>query len=162
MNEINTRPTLANDADTTLLELTSEIVGSYVGHNSLSQTDLPRLIGDVYRALAGLTSPVPQPVLPTEPLKPAVPVRKSITPDYMICLDDGKRFKSLKRHIASLGMTPQQYRDKWNLAPDYPMVAPNYSATRSALAKTNGLGRKPVEEVKVPARRGRKPAAATA
>ena len=81
-------------------------------------------------------------------LIPATTVRKSITPDYLICLDDGKKFKSLKRHIGALGMTPDQYRAKWNLPSDYSMVAPNYSATRSALARKIGLGRKPVEEVK--------------
>ncbi|MNT69858.1 Transcriptional regulatory protein ros [compost metagenome] len=90
-------------------------------------------------------------------LTPAVPIKKSVTPDFIICLDDGKKFKSIKRHLSTLGMTPDEYRTKWGLASDYPMVAPNYSATRSTLAKANGLGLKPVAAPVVsPAKRAKK------
>ena len=102
---------------------------------------MPRLIAEVHVALKGLRSITVQE--PAEELKPAVPVRKSIAPDYIICLEDGKKFKSLKRHLRThYDLSPEEYREKWGLAPDYPMVAPNYSATRSRLAKDNGLGRK--------------------
>jgi predicted transcriptional regulator len=127
--------------DSELIELSSEIVAAYVGHNALSASDLPRLIADVYAALKALGGG--SAAVAAEPAKPAVPVKKSITPDYLICLDDGKRFKSLKRHLMTHhGLSPQQYREKWGLPADYPMVAPNYSATRSSLAKSSGLGRK--------------------
>jgi predicted transcriptional regulator len=135
-----------------LIELSSEIVAAYVGHNALSPTDLPKLIGEVYAALKGLGAGPS--ASEAEAPKPAVPVRRSINPDYLICLEDGKKFKSLKRHLMTHHqLTPQQYREKWSLAADYPMVAPNYSATRSSLAKSSGLGRKAP-----PARRGRKAA----
>ncbi|MDR3470158.1 MAG: MucR family transcriptional regulator [Devosia sp.] len=127
--------------DETLIEVTAEVVAAYVSNNALSAGDLPNLLSAVYTALSGLRQPVQQ-VAQEEPQKPAVPVRKSVTPDYIVCLDDGQKFKSLKRHLAQLGMTPQQYRSKWQLPSDYPMVAPNYSATRSALAKSRGLGKK--------------------
>ena len=134
-----------------LVELAGDIVAAYVSKNALSPADLPKLIGGVYVALAGLGHP---PVaLAAPPLKPVVPVRKSVTPDYLICLDDGKRFKSLKRHLAALGMTPEQYRAKWHLPPDYPMVAPSYSEIRSQLARSNGLGRQAGKTM--PARRRR-------
>lgn len=133
-----------------LIELSSEIVAAYVGHNALSAGDLPKLIADVYGALKGLGSAAAP--ADAEPPKPAVTVRRSITPDHLICLEDGKKFKSLKRHLMTHHeLTPQQYRDKWNLPIDYPMVAPNYSATRSSLAKTSGLGRKAP-----PAKKGRR------
>ncbi len=129
----------ARDAD--LIELSSEIVAAYVGHNALSASDLPKLITDVYQALRTLGTGVAASEL--EPPKPAVNVRRSVTPDYIVCLEDGKKFKSLKRHLMTHHqLTPQQYREKWGLPADYPMVAPTYSATRSSLAKTSGLGRK--------------------
>ena len=135
-----------------LIELSSEIVAAYVGHNALSPTDLPKLIAEIYAALKGLGAGPS--ASEAEAPKPAVPVRRSINPDYLICLEDGKKFKSLKRHLMTHHqLTPQQYREKWGLAADYPMVAPNYSATRSSLAKSSGLGRKAP-----PARRGRKAA----
>ena len=132
---------VATGADTDLIELSAEIVCAYVSHNALSPTDLAKLIAEVHTALNGLHSPlIPEPV---EELKPAVPIRKSVAPDYIICLEDGKKFKSLKRHLRThYNMSPEEYRDKWGLPADYPMVAPNYSATRSRLAKDNGLGRK--------------------
>jgi predicted transcriptional regulator len=121
--------------------LAAEVVSAFVGHNSLPVSELPSLITSVHAALVKISgSPSVTAAAEPEVLTPAVPVRKSITPDYLICLDDGRKFKSLKRHLASLGMTPDQYRTKWNLAPDYPMVASNYAATRSALAKKIGLG----------------------
>jgi predicted transcriptional regulator len=124
-----------------LIELSTEIVSAYVSHNAVSPTDLPRLIAEVHSALRALQNNEIQ--APAEELKPAVPVKKSVTPDYIVCLEDGKKFKSLKRHLRThYNLSPEEYRDKWGLASDYPMVAPNYSATRSKLAKDNGLGRK--------------------
>jgi len=119
--------------------LTSEIVASFVGNNSLPAAELPNLIQSVHAALTATASGV---VAAAEPVAqtPAVAVRKSVTPDYIGCLDDGRKFKSLKRHVAGLGRTPEQYREKWKLPSDYPMVAPNYAAVRSALALKNGLG----------------------
>ncbi len=124
-----------------LVELSADIVSAYVSHNAVSPSDLTKLIADVHGALRSLSSnEVPAPV---EDLKPAVPVRKSVAADYIICLEDGKKFKSLKRHLRThYNLSPEEYREKWGLPADYPMVAPNYSATRSKLAKDNGLGRK--------------------
>jgi predicted transcriptional regulator len=128
-------------ADNDLIDLSADIVCAYVSHNALSVTDLPKLISDVHGALRGLQSAgAPE---PAEELKPAVPIRKSVAADYIVCLEDGKKFKSLKRHLRThYNLSPEEYREKWGLASDYPMVAPNYSATRSRLAKDNGLGRK--------------------
>lgn len=127
--------------DNDLIDLSADIVSAYVSHNALSVTDLPKLINDVHNALKNLQSPVA--AEPVEELKPAVPVRKSVHPDFIICLEDGKKFKSLKRHLRThYHLSPEEYREKWGLPNDYPMVAPNYSATRSRLAKDNGLGRK--------------------
>lgn len=138
MNDMSAN-VLAGDSD--LIDLSADIVCAYVSHNALSVTDLPKLIADVHSALRGLHSTGVQE--PVEELKPAVPVRKSVAPDYIICLEDGKKFKSLKRHLRThYDLSPEEYRDKWGLPADYPMVAPNYSATRSRLAKDNGLGRK--------------------
>ena len=131
----------ANGVDTDLIDLSADIVCAYVSHNALSVTDLPKLIAEVHSALKGLQST--NVVEPVEELKPAVPIRKSVAPDYIICLEDGKKFKSLKRHLRThYNLSPEEYRDKWGLPADYPMVAPSYSATRSRLAKDNGLGRK--------------------
>lgn len=129
-----------NTTDADRLEQVTEIVSAYVSNNALSTADLRRLITETYETLLSLSSVEILPVV--EELRPAVTVKKSVTPDFIICLDDGKKFKSMKRHLAGLGMTPDEYRAKWRLAPDYPMVAPNYAATRSALAKSAGLGRK--------------------
>lgn len=132
---------VGNTTDHELVGLSADIVSAYVGHNALSVTDLPKLIADVHTALRNLKTNGSG-MTPTE-LKPAVPVKKSIHPDYLICLEDGKKFKSLKRHLRThYDLSPEQYREKWGLAADYPMVAPNYSETRSRLAKDNGLGRK--------------------
>jgi predicted transcriptional regulator len=122
------------------VELAGEIVAAFVSNNPLPKGELPALIHAVHSAVerlaAGPESAPPQ----VEAKTPAVPIRRSITPDFLICLDDGKRYKSLRRHLAGLGMTPAQYREKWNLPSDYPMVAPNYAARRSELAKKIGLG----------------------
>ena len=127
--------------DNDLIDLSTDIVSAYVSHNALSVTDLPKPIADVHTALRGLQSNVVPEA--AEELKPAVPVRKSIAADFIICLEDGKKFKSLKRHLRThYDMSPEEYREKWGLPADYPMVAPNYSATRSRLAKDNGLGKK--------------------
>jgi predicted transcriptional regulator len=121
------------------IELAADIVSAFVSNNSVPVTELPSLIASVHGTLNRLSSaPVEEKV---EPLTPAVSVKRSITPDYIVCLEDGKKFKSLKRHLRTrYDMTPDQYRTKWNLAADYPMVAPNYAAARSELAKSMGLG----------------------
>lgn len=118
--------------------LVTKIIASYVAHHNLAPEQIPDLIGAVHRTIAGLGKPVE----PQGALVPAVPIRRSIAPDLLVCLEDGRKMKMLKRHLMSTyGMTPDQYRAKWGLPPDYPMVAPNYSAQRSALAKQLGLGR---------------------
>jgi len=121
-----------------LTELTASIVQAYVSNNPVPANALPDLIASVDGAVRKLAG---EPARPIEAPVPAVNPKKSVFPDHIICLDDGKRFKSLKRHLATLGMTADQYRAKWGLAADYPMVAPNYSQKRSALAKASGLGR---------------------
>ncbi|KUM25582.1 MucR family transcriptional regulator [Mesorhizobium loti] len=142
------------------MELTADVVSAYVSNNPVPVGDLPALIGQVHAALKGTIGNVSAKI--SEALKPAVSIRKSVTPDYIVCLDDGKKFKSLKRHLSThYGLTPDEYRAKWGLSADYPMVAPNYAAARSALAKTMGLGRKPNEpETPTPAKRTRNKAAA--
>jgi predicted transcriptional regulator len=130
-----------------LVELTADIVAAYVGNNTVAQADLPKLIANIYRSLATAThgGAEPKPAETVE-LKPAVPVRKSITPDYIICLEDGKKFKSLKRHLRThYDLSPEQYREKWGLPVDYPMVAPSYAEARSSLAKKIGLGQNRAE-----------------
>ena len=132
------------DHDTgTLLGLTADIVASHLSHNQVSTEALPGLIQSVYRSLSTVGEPtVELDVAPT----PAVPVKKSVFPDFIVCLEDGKKLKMLKRHLqTSYGMTPEDYRTKWRLPRDYPMVAPNYASTRSSLAKQIGLGRKAAE-----------------
>ena len=130
----------AQTSSTAIIELTADIVSAYVSHNIVSPSELPNLIHDVYDALIYFR-PAESYVEVTEPVKPAVSVKKSITPDFLICLEDGKKFKSLKRHLRSqYGMSPDDYREKWGLPHDYPMVAPNYATARSALAKEMGLG----------------------
>lgn len=121
------------------IDLAADIVSAYVSNNSVPVTDLPLLIGEVHSALLRLGGGPAEPQ--AEAPKPAVPVKKSVMPDYIVCLEDGKKFKSLKRHLRTqYGMTPEQYREKWGLPADYPMVAPNYAAARSELAKSMGLG----------------------
>ena len=142
----------------TLITLTSDIVAAHVGNNSVGVNELPQLIGNVYTALAGLSAPAPEPEAPPTP---AVPIRSSVKKDKIVCLEDGMELKMLKRHLMTHhGMTPEQYRQRWNLGKDYPMVAPSYTETRRDLAKKIGLGRKPGTKVakpaaKAPAKRGR-------
>jgi len=126
-------------ANSNFIELTAEIVSAYVSNNTVPAAEIPALINQVHAALSRVSGgPVE---MPSEPLKPAVSLKKSITPEYIVCLEDGKKFKSLKRHLRTqYNMTPEQYRDKWGLSADYPMVAPNYAAARSQLAKQMGLG----------------------
>ncbi|MDC7694367.1 MucR family transcriptional regulator [Asticcacaulis sp. DXS10W] len=115
-----------------------EIVSAYVGHNQVPSTEVPQLIQSVHTALTGLSAPSTPKVVAQAP---AVSVKKSVTPDYLICLEDGRRFKSLKRHLSThYNLSPDEYRAKWNMPEDYPMVAPSYAAARSQLAKANGLG----------------------
>ncbi len=141
------------------IELSADIVSAYVSNNSVPAADLPSLLASVYAALTKTTQG--QQTEPQAELIPAVPVKKSVTPDFIICLDDGKSFKSLKRHLrTTYDMTPEQYRAKWGLPADYPMVAPNYAKARSELAKRMGLGRKAgTSPAKKTGGRGRKRAA---
>ena len=131
-----------------IIEMTADIVSAYVGNNSVSATELPNLIQSVHRALTSVTGGAVE--APAAPKEPAVPIKKSITPDYLVCLEDGRKFKSLKRHLRTkYDMSPDEYRSKWGLAKDYPMVAPNYAKARSDLAKQMGLGqggRKPARK----------------
>lgn len=164
-----------------LIEMTAEIVAAFVGNNSVPPGDIPGLISQTYAALSGAEAP---PVIEPEVKTPAVSVKRSIQPDFIICLEDGRKFKSLKRHLRTkYNLSPEDYRAKWNLPKDYPMVAPNYAAARSTLAKQMGLGQggrggapapapaakvtkaaaKPAKAVaKAPAARGRKPKVAQA
>ena len=123
-----------------MLELTTEIVVAHVSNNTLPVNDLPQLIQEVYKTLANVGNSQ----LSVERLQPAISVKKSISPDYIVCLEDGKKLKMLKRHLkTAYNMTPEEYREKWGLPRDYPMVAPNYAKHRSSLAKKIGLGTKP-------------------
>ena len=123
-----------------IVDLTADLVAAYVSSNSVQRSDVPGLIDSVYSALASLGSPRPEATSerPTSPIS----IKKSITPDYLVSMEDGRRYKSLKRHLSGRGMTPAQYREKWGLPPDYPMVAANYAKQRSDLARAMGLGRK--------------------
>ena len=126
-------------ASDSFIELTADIVSAYVSNNTVSAAEIPALINQVHGALLRVSTG--QSEAPSEPLKPAVPVKRSISAEHLVCLEDGKKFKSLKRHLRTqYNMTPEQYREKWGLPPDYPMVAPNYAAARSQLAKEMGLG----------------------
>jgi len=137
---------LSEDIDI-VLEMTAEVVSAYVGNNPVSTNELPNLIGEVYAALgkaSGLGGPPPP-----KQAEPAVSIKKSLGDDYLICLEDGKKFKSLKRHLRShFDLSPEEYRKKWGLPMDYPMVAPNYAKARSRLAREMGLGRKPGTKMK--------------
>jgi predicted transcriptional regulator len=128
-----------NSGESIYIELTANIVSAYVSNNSVPSAEMATLIGHVYSALKRVSGG--QMAAPAEPLKPAVPIKRSVTPEYIICLEDGLKFKSLKRHLRTrYNLTPDQYREKWSLPPDYSMVAPNYAAARSQLAKQMGLG----------------------
>lgn len=128
-----------NSANSDVLGLTAQIVSAHVSNNSVTPDALPALIQDIYRTLANVGQ---EPAQPDKP-QPAVPVKKSVFPDYIVCLEDGKKLKMLKRHLkTSYNMSPEQYRERWGLAADYPMVAPNYARHRSSLAKKIGLGTK--------------------
>ncbi|HKG86149.1 MAG TPA: MucR family transcriptional regulator [Beijerinckiaceae bacterium] len=127
------------NASSTYIDLAADIVSAYVSNNSVPAGDLPGLISQVHLALARVGNGAAE--ASAEAPKPAIAIKKSVTPDYIICLEDGKKFKSLKRHLRTqYNLTPEQYREKWGLAPDYPMVAPNYAKARSDLAKEMGLG----------------------
>jgi len=133
-------PAAPKGAEDELLRMTADVVAAYVSNNTLATAQLADVIHAVYNSLRGLEGQVAE--APAEPLKPAVPIRKSITPEYLICLEDGKKLKMLKRHLRSTyNMTPDDYRTKWGLAADYPMVAPKYAEQRSEFAKKIGLGR---------------------
>jgi len=140
-----------------VLSLTAEIVSAYVSKNPLPTASLPELIAQVHQSLSGLAAGGKKEG--PAPLVPAVPIRKSVTPDYIVSLEDGRKFKSMKRYLGLRNMTPAEYREKWGLPKDYPMVAPNYAAARSELAKSIGLGRK--RKALTAAKPKRKPAAKT-
>lgn len=144
--------------ENSVIEMAADIVSAYVGNNTVSVNELPNLIKNIHDALKGIsTGAVAE---PAPPQTPAVPVRRSITPDVLICLEDGRKSKSLKRHLQSkYGMSPDEYRAKWGLPKDYPMVAPNYAAARSALAKQMGLGQGGRQAAKPQTAAGRKPRA---
>ena len=132
---------IETDMNETLITLTSDIVAAHVSNNNVTVEDVPTLIANVYGALAGLGKEAPVEVAPPEP---AVSIRSSVKPDHVVCLECGKKMKMLKRHLATdHGMTTEDYRQRWNLAADYPLVAPNYAEKRRELAKKIGLGRKP-------------------
>jgi len=127
------------DDKSEIIEMTAEIVAAYVENNTLPTTELPALIQSVHRTLAGIAAGAE--TVESTPKEPAVPIRRSITPDHLVCLEDGRKFKSLKRHLRTkYNMSPEDYRAKWGLPKDYPMVAPNYAKARSELAKQMGLG----------------------
>jgi predicted transcriptional regulator len=163
---------MSNEITPNYIELAADIVSAFVSKNSVPPSELPSLIGNVHAALQNAG----QPALKQDNTKPtpAIPVKKSVTPDYLISLEDGKHYKSLKRHLGKLGLTPEAYRQKWDLPRDYPMVAANYAAKRSELAKSMGLGQQrskaaqakiaandevKTAPAKAPAKRGRKKAA---
>jgi len=158
MNEVPSTPNT--------IELAADIVSAFVSNNSVPVADLPALIGNVHAALTGVTHGAAE--KPKEELRPAVSIKKSVQPDYIVCLDDGRKFKSLKRHLrTTYNLTPEQYRAKWGLPASYPMVAPNYAASRSELARSMGLGarRKKAEPVQAepqaaPPKKGRRKKAA--
>jgi predicted transcriptional regulator len=150
-------------AEANEIELAADIISAYVRKNAVRPADIPGLIAEVHGALVRISAGA-DPVLAETP-KPAVPIKKSVFPDFIVCLDDGKKFKSLKRHLrTAYDMTPEQYREKWGLASDYPMVAPNYASQRSALAKSMGLGQqskgKAAAVAEKPSKAARKPAKA--
>ncbi|MDD3288159.1 MAG: MucR family transcriptional regulator [Alphaproteobacteria bacterium] len=135
MTEKNNNDTKSGEL---MLALTTEIAASYVDNNSLPVGEIPHLLTTIYQSLTKLSSGAP---VPENRPEPAVPVKKSVFPDYIVCLEDGKKLKMLKRHLkTSYSMSPEQYRERWNLGPDYPLVAPNYAKQRSKLAKQIGLG----------------------
>ncbi len=137
MSEEQTSNEKVTSAD--LLRMAADVVGSYVSKNAVGPDQLPDLINSVHSTLKSVGGQT----TPEQPLKPAVPIRRSVQPDHIVCLDDGKKLKMLKRHLrTTYDMTPDEYRAKWGLAPDYPMVAPDYAAERSAMAKKIGLGRR--------------------
>jgi len=153
-------------SESTDIKLTGQIVTAFLSKNAVAASDIPNVINTVYGAISGLGK-APEPV--QQDLKPAVPVRRSVTPEYIVCLEDGRKLKMLKRHLRSTyGLSPDEYRAKWGLPADYPMVAPNYAAARSDMAKSIGLGRsrtgqraQPAQEVQdAPVRKGRRKAAA--
>lgn len=144
----------SNESELQLVEYTSQVISAYVANHVVPSGELPKLIDNIFNALRG-ASQATHTVTVVEKPKPPVPVRKSIEAEYLVCLEDGRRFKSLKRHLkASFNMTPDQYREKWDLPADYPMVAPAYAEARSRLAKQMGLGKLPRKRVMMAAGKG--------
>ncbi|MBV9077234.1 MAG: MucR family transcriptional regulator [Methylobacteriaceae bacterium] len=137
------------------VELTADVVAAYLTHNAVQKNEIPALIASVHASLSGLGAA--RPAAESEKPVPAVPIKKSVHPDYLVSLEDGRRYKSLKRHLSGRGLTPEQYREKWGLSHDYPMVAPSYAKQRSELAKSMGLGRRRAEPAPAPAKGRRGP-----
>jgi predicted transcriptional regulator len=136
-----TQDVIENLPHTDVLQMTTQVVAAYVGHNNVGEGQIPEVIKSVYTSLAGLNGHAELAAKAKQ--KPAVPIKKSITPDFLICLEDGKKLKMLKRHLrTAFGLSPEDYRAKWGLGSDYPMVAPNYAKQRSAFAKKIGLGKR--------------------
>ena len=133
---------MQNRSEADIVQLTADIAEAYLTKNSVSLDALPELIASIHQALTDVVNPKP---VEAEKPAPRVPIKKTVTPDFLISLEDGKRYKSLRRHLTSLGLTPDQYREKWGLPHDYPMVAPEYAQRRSEMAKALGLGRKRAE-----------------
>jgi predicted transcriptional regulator len=129
--------TLSKNND--LIQMTADVVTAFVANNSVVRQDIPALIENVHKAFAAIQNG-PKDIKIAEPLQPRLPIKKTITPDYLISLEDGRQYRTLKRHLRGVGLTPEQYRKKWGLPADYPMVAPSYSDRRSQLAKNMGLG----------------------
>jgi predicted transcriptional regulator len=127
-----------NPPDLDLTSITADIVSSYVANNAVHRADLPAVIASVHAALQSLVAP--KQAEPAKQLQPSIAIRKSVTPDFLVSLEDGKKYKTLKRHLGKLGLTPAKYRAKWGLPDDYPIVAPNYALRRSELARSSGLG----------------------
>ncbi|MDG3443893.1 MULTISPECIES: MucR family transcriptional regulator [Nitrospirillum] len=156
-----TQPISDSNDDLQIIALTGKIVTSYVAGNTLAPAALPDLIKQVHDTLRRLVTPEEVVATPAEPLTPAVPIRKSVTPDYIVCLEDGRKLKMLKRHLrTAYGLSPEEYRVKWGLPSDYPMVAPNYAEQRSGLAKAIGLGQRSRTEGKPSGKRRRSSSAA--
>lgn len=145
---------MAEEQQADLVELSADIVSAYVSNDPVSPAGISELLASVFTALKGLSGPTEQPS--PDPRKPPVSIKKSITPDHIVSLEDGKPYKSLKRHLAVRGLTPAEYRTKWGLPADYPMVAPNYAEARSQLAKQIGLGRRPASPPQPTKRAGKR------
>jgi len=156
---MNSAEATTSSKNNDLVQMTADVVTTCVANNSVVRQDIPTLIENVHRAFAAIQNG-PEEIKVAEPLQPRIPIKKTITPDYLISLEDGRQYQTLKRHLRGVGLTPEEYRAKWGLPDDYPMVAPNYSEQRSQMAKTMGLGAQGKKSAKKSS--GRRSAAASA